>query len=271
MGYYINVKKDVNIYVEDINKKGKNTIVFLHGWPGSTKLFEYQFDYLAQQGYRCIGIDQRGFGDSDKPFSGYDYDTLSDDVRCVVDTLGLKNFTLLGHSTGGAIAIRYMARHKGYGVSKLILCAAAAPSLIRRSYFPYGIKRDVVENIIKETYEDRPKMLKNFGKIFFYRKISEPFASWFLQLGFQAAGWATASVAETWLGEDKLFDDIKKINVPTLITHGIHDKVCLFPLAIQQHCFIDDSRLVKFENSGHALFYDEKDKFNKEVLSFVRE
>lgn len=151
------------------------------------------------------------------------------------------------------------------------ICAATAPSLIRRSYFPYGIKREVVDNIIKETYIDRPKMLKNFGKIFFYKKVSEPFSQWFLQLGFQAAGWSTASIAQTWLGEEKLFDDMRKICVPTLITHGIHDKVCLFPLAMQQHYLIDNSRLVKFENSGHALFYDEKDKFNKEVLCFVRE
>lgn len=271
MGYYINVQKDVNIYVEDLNKEGKDTVVFLHGWPGSSKLFEYQFDYLAEKGCRCIGIDQRGFGDSDKPLCGYDYDTLSDDLRCVIDTLKLKNFTLLGHSTGGAIAIRYMAKHKGLGVSKLILCAAAAPSLIRRSYFPYGIKRDIVDNIIKETYIDRPKMLKNFGKIFFYKKVSEPFSKWFLQLGLQASGWATAAIAKTWLDEEKLFDDIKEITIPTLITHGIHDKVCLFPLAIEQHYLIDNSRLVKFENSGHALFYDEKDKFNKEVLAFVRE
>lgn len=271
MGYYVKVERNIKIYVEDLNEGGDETIVFLHGWPGSHELFEYQFNCLAQKGCRCIGIDQRGFGDSDRPLHGYDYDTLSDDVKCVVEKLELKSFTLLGHSTGGAIAIRYMARHKDSGVKKLILCAAAAPSLIKRSYFPYGVDREVVEEIIRGTYKDRPKMLKNFGEIFFYKKVSKPFLEWFLQLGFQAAGWATAAIANTWLGEEELFDDLKEIDVETLIMHGIHDKVCLFPLAEQQKCRIRDAKLIKFENSGHGLFYDERDKFNKEVLKFIKE
>ncbi|MEN8435054.1 alpha/beta hydrolase [Clostridium septicum] len=269
MGYYVNVDSGVKVYVEDINEKGDKTIVFLHGWPGSHELFEYQYDYLIQKGFRCIGLDQRGFGKSDRPAYGYDYDTLSDDVKAVVDQLGLSNFTLLGHSTGGAIAIRYMARHWGRGVDKLILCAAAAPSLIRRQYFPYGLKKEDVEEIIKGTYSDRPKMLKNFGDTFFYKRPSKWFMEWFLQLGFQAAGWATAEVANTWLDEEKLFEDIKKIKVPTLIAHGIHDKVCLFHLAEEQKKLIKNSKLIKFQNSGHGVFYDERDKFNKVIVSFI--
>ena len=83
--------------------------------------------FFPAMGYRCIGIDWRGFGKSDKPISGYNFDRLADDIRAVVDGLQLDNFTLVGHSTGGAIAIRYMSRHNGYGVSKLVLVDAAAP------------------------------------------------------------------------------------------------------------------------------------------------
>ncbi|MBD7911715.1 alpha/beta fold hydrolase [Clostridium cibarium] len=269
MGYYLKVEQNVKIYVEDLNEEGKNTILFLHGWPGSHKLFEYQFDYLSKKGYRCIGLDQRGFGNSDKPLTGYDYNTLSDDVRAVIESLQLKNFTLAGHSTGGAIAIRYMARHNGYGVSKLALFAAAAPSLTKRSYFPFGLKTEAVEEIIKGTYADRPKMLRSFGDIFFYKKVSKPFSDWFFAIGLQAAGWATAEIAKTWLDEEQLFYDMRKIKVPTLILHGIHDKVCLFPLAEEQRRFIKDSKLVKFEQSGHGLFYDEREKFNKELIKFI--
>ncbi|EKY23215.1 alpha/beta fold hydrolase [Clostridium celatum] len=271
MGYYISVESKIKVYVEDINENGNKTIIFLHGWPGSHELFEYQYDYLIQKGIRCIALDQRGFGKSDRPTCGYDYDTLSDDVKAVVDQLELSNFTLLGHSTGGAIAIRYMARHKGKGVDKLILCGAAAPSLIKRSYFPYGLRREAVEEIIKGTYNDRPKMLKDFGDTFFYKRHSKWFMEWFLQLGFQAASWATAEVANTWLNEEKLFEDIKEIDVPTLIIHGIHDQVCLFSLAEAQKNLINDSKLVKFKNSGHGVFYDEKDKFNEVMLSFIEE
>ncbi|AGC68717.1 alpha/beta hydrolase fold protein [Thermoclostridium stercorarium subsp. stercorarium DSM 8532] len=268
MGYYVNVSKDVNIYVEDLNPEGQKAILFLHGWPGSHKLFEYQFNKLPQLGFRCIGIDTRGFGDSSKPFFGYDYNTLADDVRCVVEALGLRDFTLAGHSTGGAIAVKYMGRHRGYGVSRLVLIAAAAPSLIRRPNFPYGIDKEKVLQMIEDTYNDRPMMLRNFGDNFFYRHISQPFSDWFFQLGLQAAGWATASIAKTWINE-VLFSETESIHVPTLIMHGIHDRIVPFNIAEVQHRLIANSVLVPFEFSGHGVFYDQKDEFNEVLAKFV--
>lgn len=270
MGYYVMVEANVKIYVEDINSEGKKTILFLHGWPGSHNLFEYQFDQLPKMGYRCIGIDTRGFGNSDKPYGGYDYDRLSDDVRCVVSALQLHDFTLAGHSTGGAIAIRYMARHKGYGVSKLALFAAAAPSLIKRPNFPYGLEKEDVIKIIKGTYTDRPKMLSDFGGMFFYQHITEAFSNWFFQLGLQAAGWATAAIANTWINE-VLFSDLEAINVPTLIIHGIHDKIVPFELGKVQEQNIKTSKLVPFKYSGHGSFYDQREKFNEELVKFIEE
>lgn len=268
MGFYINVEPNVNIYVEDLNPKGDKTILFIHGWPGSHKLFEYQFDQLPRMGYRCVGIDIRGFGNSDKPWTGYDYNTLSDDVRCVIDTLGLKEITLAGHSTGGAIAIRYMARHLSHGVSKLVLVSAAAPSLIKRPNFPYGLDKETVLQLIRGTYADRPKMLSDFGDIFFFQHITGAFSEWFFQLGLQASGWATAAIANTWLNE-VLFSDLETITVPTLIIHGIHDKVVPFQLGDIQNQSIKNSKLIPFYYSGHASFYDEKDRFNEELVKFT--
>lgn len=268
MGYYVTMKDNVNIYVEDLNPECKKTILFIHGWPGNHNLFEYQFDKLPKLGYRCIGIDTRGFGKSDKPFYGYDYDTLSDDVRGVVEALGLHDFTLVGHSTGGAIAVRYMGRHKGYGVTRLALIAAAVPSLIKRPNFPYGLDKSTVLEIIENTYNDRPQMLQNFGNIFFFQHTSQPFSDWFFQLGLQAAGWATAAISETWIRE-VLFSDLEAIRVPTLIIHGIHDKVVPFELGEVQHRMIRNSRLVPFDLSGHGSFYDQKDKFNETLVKFI--
>ncbi|GAA4293046.1 alpha/beta hydrolase [Anaerocolumna aminovalerica] len=271
MGYYINVEPDVSVYVEDLNPKGRETFVFLHGWPGSHELFEYQFNQLAMNNYRCIGLDQRGFGKSDRPLNGYDYDRLSDDVRIVMNQLDLRDVTLVGHSTGGAIAIRYMARHKGFGVSKLVLCAAAAPSLVQRPYFPYGQTKETVLEIINNTLNDRPKMLRGFSDIFFFQNVSDPLKDWFFKLGLEAAGWSTAAIANTWLDEEQLFFDMKEINVPTLILHGIHDAVCFFPLAEAQNKGIRNSKLIPFNNSGHALFYEERDKFNQALMQFIDE
>ena len=200
MEYWVSAEPDVKIYVNDINPSGKKTILLIHGWPANNKMFEYQYNQLTKMGYRCIGIDTRGFGNSDKPLRGYDYDRLSDDLRCVIEALKLQNITLGGHSTGGAIAVRYMSRHNGYGVSRLGLFAAAAPSLVRRPYFPYGQPKEVVTKIIQDTLSDRPKMLRDFGEMFFFQNITEPFSEWFFQLGLQAASWATAAIANTWLG-----------------------------------------------------------------------
>lgn len=269
MGFYVNVEPGVNIYVEDINPAGKNTILFVHGWPGSHDLFEYQYNQLPKQGFRCVGVDTRGFGQSDRPWHGYDYDRLSDDLRAVIDALQLTDITLGGHSTGGAIVVRYMARHQEHGVSKLALFAAAAPSLIQRPYFPYGLPKQAVLDIIEGTYTDRPNMLRGFGNMIFHNYVTGWLSDWIFNLGLQASSWGTAAIANTWLGEEGLFEDLKKITAPTLILHGLDDKVCLFPLAEAQHKGIKDSKLVPFESCGHFLFYDQMEKFTEELAQFA--
>ncbi|MCD9025537.1 alpha/beta fold hydrolase [Cohnella silvisoli] len=259
MGYFVTVEPGVRIYVEDLNPGGSKTILFIHGWPLSHKQFEYQFDVLPALGYRCIGIDWRGFGESDKPVSGYNYDRLADDVRAVVGALRLDNFTLAGHSTGGAIAIRYMARYNGWGVSKLVLIDAAAPT---------GFTTETANKLIAETLNDRPKMLQGVTDMFFFQYITERFSDWFFQMGLQAAGWSTAAIAAS-LRDEKLYQDLDKIFVPTLIIHGIHDKVIPFAQAQEVNKKIRYSQLVPFQYSGHGPFWEERDKFNQLLTQFI--
>ncbi|MDQ0914625.1 alpha/beta fold hydrolase [Paenibacillus sp. V4I5] len=259
MGYFVNVEPGVNLYVEDINPEGSKTIVFIHGWPLNHKQFEYQFDVLPAKGYRCIGIDWRGFGNSDKPISGYNYDRLADDIRTVVGVLQLNNFTLVGHSTGGSIAIRYMSRYNGYGVSRLVLVDAAAP---------IGFTTDTANKFLNKTLNDRPKMMREVTDTFFFQYISAPFSDWFFQLGLQAAGWSTASVV-VMLRDEKLYTDLPKISVPTLIVHGIHDKVIPFAQAQELNQKIRNSQLVPFQYSGHGPFWEERDKFNQLLVQFT--
>lgn len=268
IGYFVSVDPHVNIYVEDVMPENEKVILFIHGWPANHKLFEYQLNVLPKLGYRCIAIDLRGFGKSDKPWEGYSYNQLADDIRRIVAALKLKNFTLAAHSVGGAIAIRYMARHNGYGVSKLALFAAAAPSFTIRPDFPYGLPKNDVQNIIQMTYHDRPQMLHDFTNQFFFQQITMPFFNWFFQLGIEAAGYSTAKVAIS-LRDETLFSDLEKIKVPTLILHGVHDKICLPELALTQHEEIKHSTLVWFEYSGHGLFWEQRDKFNQTLTDFI--
>jgi non-heme chloroperoxidase len=259
MGYFVTVEPGVKLYVEDINPGGNKTIVFLHGWPLSHKQFEYQFDVISAMGYRCIGIDWRGFGNSDKPMSGYTFNRLADDIRTVVGTLQLDNFTLAGHSTGGAIAIRYMARYNGYGVSKLVLIDAAAPT---------GFSTETANKFLKETLNDRPKMMQEVTDSFFFQYITRPFSDWFFQMGLQAAGWSTAAVI-VLLRDEKLHEDLPKVVAPTLIIHGIHDKVIPFAQAQELNQKIRNSHLVPFQYSGHGSFWEERDKFNLLLPQFI--
>lgn len=166
MGYYITVERNVNIFVEDINPNQKKTILFIHGWPVNHTMFEYQLNQLPNMGYRCIALDLRGYGKSDRPWNDYSYDRLADDIRMVIDTLELEDIILAGFSMGGAISIRYMARHQAHKVAKLGLISAAAPVFTKRPDFPYGLEMDEVNKLIKDTYSDRPKMLADFGNIF---------------------------------------------------------------------------------------------------------
>ncbi|WP_419959623.1 alpha/beta fold hydrolase [Psychrobacillus sp. BM2] len=259
MGYFVNVEQGVNLYVEDINPNSSKTLVFLHGWPLSHEQFEYQYDVLPSRGYRCIGIDWRGFGKSDRPMNGYNYDRLADDILAVVKALQLNNFTLIGHSTGGAIAIRYTARHNAFGVSKLILIDAAAPT---------GFTQGNANELLTATLNDRPKMMQGVTDTFFFQYISIPFSNWFNGLGLQAAGWSTAAIINI-LRTEKLDADLTKITVPTLIVHGVHDKVIPYEQAQILNQAIKNSHLVPFHYSGHGLFWEEREKFNELVMQFV--
>ncbi|MED2974872.1 alpha/beta hydrolase [Fictibacillus sp. B-59209] len=259
MGYFVTVEPGVNLYVEDLNPGGNKTIVFLHGWPLSHKQFEYQFDVLPAMGYRCIGIDWRGFGNSDKPISGYTLNRLADDIRTVVGTLQLENFTLVGHSTGGAIAIRYMSRYNGYGVSQLVLVDAAAPT---------GFTAETANNFLKEALNDRPKMMQDVTDGFFFQYVTRPFSDWFFQMGLQAAGWSTAAVI-VLLRDENLNEDLPKIVAPTLIIHGIHDKVIPFSQAQELNQKIRNSKLVPFQYSGHGPFWEERGRFNQLLAQYI--
>ncbi|HWO78033.1 MAG TPA: alpha/beta hydrolase [Bacillus sp. (in: firmicutes)] len=259
MGYYVTVEPDVNLYVEDLNPGGSKTIVFVHGWPLNHKQFEYQFTILPSMGYRCIGIDWRGFGHSDKPMNGYNFNRLADDIFTVVRTLQLDDFSLVGHSTGGAIAIRYMSRHNGYKVSKLVLIDAAAP---------IGFTAETANRLLNETLNDRPKMMQGVTDTFFFQYITRPFSDWFIQMGLEAASWSTAAVI-VLLRDETLHEDLPKIVTPTLIVHGIHDKVIPFSQAQELNQKIRNSQLVPFQFSGHGPFWEERDKFNQLLIQFI--
>lgn len=266
VGYFINVGKNVNLFVEDIGM-GK-PILMIHGWPLNHKMFEYQMNILPSYGIRMITPDLRGFGKSDRPASDYSYNQMADDIKAIIDALGLEQVTLLGFSMGGAIAIRYMSRYNGYQVNKLILSGAAAPSFTQRPDYPYGMPLEAVNALISNLYLDRPKAIVEFGEKFFATKISNEFKQWFNNLNLEASGHGTIYAAASLRDED-LRLDLKRILVDTYILHGRKDQICSFEFAIEMNRQIRNSKLIPFENSGHGLFYEEWQKFNHELLKVL--
>ncbi|WKT57794.1 alpha/beta hydrolase [Candidatus Nitrosotenuis chungbukensis] len=269
---YVKVSDDTSLYVEDTGS-GK-PVVFIHGWPLSSKMFEYQFMTLQKNGYRCIGIDLRGFGKSDKPWGEYNYDIFASDIKKVLDSLSLKMVTLVGFSMGGAIVMHYAAKYRGYGLDKMVLMGAAAPSWTKRADFPHGMEKSSVDALIAQAYSDRPKLLSDFGKIFFSKEegsVSKEIARWLYSINLDASPYATLKCIEELRDADlrKDMQAINELKIPVSIFHGVQDKICSFDLAKIMNDGITGSKLVRFEKSGHGLNIEEMEKTNEELMKFI--
>ncbi|HZK95835.1 MAG TPA: alpha/beta hydrolase [Prolixibacteraceae bacterium] len=265
---YIKVAPNVHLHVTDAGNG--RPVVLIPGWPLSDEMYEYQYNDLINKNFRVIGITLRGFGKSDKPYGAYDYDVHAADIKKVLSKLNIKDAVLGGFSMGGAIAIRYMSKYKGARVSKLVLCGAAAPIWTQRSDFPYNLPQSAVDELIKLNNQDRPKLLANFAKIFSATEtaLNKGIGGWLNGIGLSASSYATAQCLIA-LRDTDLREDLKKIKVPTLILHGLKDKICSFDLAEQMKTAITGSQLVPFENSGHSLFLEETQKYNAELIKFA--
>ncbi|MFA5329540.1 MAG: alpha/beta hydrolase [Prolixibacteraceae bacterium] len=265
---YIKVETNVTLHITDAGE-GK-PIVLIHGWPLSDEMYEYQYNDLINNDFRVIGITLRGFGKSDKPYGAYNYDVHALDIKRILDKLNIKDAVLAGFSMGGAIAVRFVSAYNDGQVAKLVLAGAAVPSWTQRDDFPYNLPQSAVDDLIILNYQDRPKLLSNFAKIFSATETSlnEGIGNWLNGIGLSASSHATAECLVA-LRDTDLRPDLEKITIPTLIMHGKKDKICSFDLAEQMKAGIQNSSLVAFEKSGHSLFLEETQKFNTELIKFA--
>ncbi len=267
--FYIRSNDGVRIAIYEYNQQGRETVLLIHGWPLSNRMYEYQLEPLICRGYRVVTLDLRGFGSSDAPAGGYCYDQMAADIYSAVRAMGLCGFTLVGFSMGGAIALRYMRLFKGFGVKKLILLAAAAPSWTQRPGFPYGLTRQYVNGLIQQASTDRPALACSFSHDqLFASPQSEAVKNWFNDIALSASGIGTVRAATALRDEDGR-QDLAAVCVPTSIIHGAKDVVVLNDLANAQHQGIKGSKLYTLQNSGHGVFYDELKRFNEIFLSAI--
>ncbi len=267
---YIEVENGVKLHVTDIGDG--QPIVLIHGWPLSDAMYEYQYQALAKKGFRIIGITLRGFGQSSRPYGKYDFDVFSEDIKVVLEKLNIQNATLGGFSMGGAVVLHYITKYNAAHISKLALFAAAAPSWKQRVDFPYGVPEQAALDLIQATQTNRQDLIAGFGADFpaIAGGITKNQEKWLENINLQADPYAlTQSI--TALYHLDLRPELSKINIPVAIFQGTQDKLVEAGLAEQLNKGIRNSYIVRFENSGHALFLEEADKFNNELEKFARQ
>ena len=269
----IETAPNVRLHVEDWGQG--QPVVFLHGWPLSHEMFEYQINQLGNE-FRCILIDRRGFGKSDQPWSGYDYDTLADDIQAVLEALDLNGVILVGFSMGGAEALRHLSRHGSNRISKLVLLGAAAPRLLKAPDFEEGVDKSVFDEMIENIIQDRAAFVESFSKDFFGATIlntplSSKLMDWFHSLIMKSSPRAFINCILTFSQAD-LRDDLAKVDVPTLIIHGTADKIVPYDLTARaMHQEIAGSRLISYEDAPHGFFYTEWPQLNRDLEAFIKE
>lgn len=269
----IETAPNVRLHVEDWGQG--QPVVFLHGWPLSHEMFEYQINQLGNE-FRCILIDRRGFGKSDQPWSGYDYDTLADDIQAVLEELDLHGVILVGFSMGGAEALRYLSRHGSNRISKLVLLGAAAPRLLKAPDFEEGVDKSVFDEMIENAIQDRAAFVESFSKDFFGATIlntplSSKLMDWFHSLIMKSSPRAFINCILTFSQAD-LRADLAKVDVPTLIIHGTADKTVPYDITARaMHKGIAGSRLISYEDAPHGFFYTEWPQLNRDLEAFIKE
>lgn len=270
---FIETGDGTRLYVKDWGSG--RPVVLIHGWPLDADMWEYQQPALTEAGFRTVAYDRRGFGRSDQPWTGYDYDTFADDLKAVLDKLDLQDVALVGFSMGGGEIARYMSRHGGARVSRAVLVSAVPPYLLKSADHPDGIDRSVFDGMIDGLKRDRPHFLANFAKTFFGVGVfsspsSTELIDWTGSLAMLASPKATADCVRAFGGTD-FRGDLAHFKVPTLVIHGDADQIV--PVDISGRAAaaaIPGARFIPYEGAPHAVPFTHAERLTADLLDFLR-
>ena len=270
---YVTTTDNTKLYVKDWGSG--RPVILTHGWPLSADSWDDQALALADAGYRAIAYDRRGFGRSEQPWSGYDYDTFADDLANVIEQTGATDATIVGFSMGGGEVARYMSRHQGKGVVKAALVSSVVPFMLKTPDNPDGTDPSVFDEMTNGMKEDRAKFFAGFFKDFFgVSLVSHPVGAelieWARAVSMQAGLRPTLACAKAF-GTTDFRPDLAAFKVPTLIIHGTDDKTV--PIAASGRAAakgIANSTLIEYDGAPHGLFATHKERFTKDLLAFVK-
>ena len=250
-------------------------VVFSHGWPLTADAWEDQMVFLAARGYRCIAHDRRGHGRSSQPWSGHDMDTYADDLAALVEALDLKDAIHVGHSTGGGEVARYIGRHGTTRVARAVLIGAVTPLMLRTAANPGGLPMEAFDQIRANVLADRAQSFKDLTVPFYGAdrpgaKVSQGLRDSFWRQGMQA-GFNAALDCIKAFSETDFTEDLKKIDVPTLVIHGDDDQIVpIGASALRAAKLIKNARLEVYKGAPHGLCSTHKDRVNADLLAFIR-
>jgi pimeloyl-ACP methyl ester carboxylesterase len=237
-------------------------------------MWEYQVDDLVNAGFRVIKYDRRGFGKSDKPWDSYDYDTLADDLKAILEGLDLQKAVLVGFSMGGGEVVRYLKKYGRNRVDKIVLISSVTPYLLKTHDNPEGVDESVFADMMREMKEDRIAFLDDFGKKFFSagmmnHPVSTPLLEYYRMLASLALPRATQQCAISFSQTD-FRNDLEGINVPALIIHGNDDKTVPIEASSERTASsIKYSQFIFYEGAPHGLFYTHRKRLNADLIQFI--
>ncbi len=264
---------DVRISYKDYGT-GK-PIVLIHGWPLSKHMWEYQLEPIVDAGLRVVKYDRRGFGHSDKPWTGYDYDTLADDLAAVLEQLDLTDVTLVGFSMGGGEAVRYLGRYGNSRVSQLVLVSSVTPYLVKTDDNPEGVDSSTFNDMIEKLSNDRIAFLDDFGKQFFgvnllNHPVSAPLLEYYRDIAADASPKATKTCVASFAHTD-FRSDCQAVTIPTLLIHGSSDKIVPKEVSSDRVAkMIPQAEYLVYEGAPHGLFYTHKDALTRDLIAFAK-
>jgi non-heme chloroperoxidase len=273
-GSYITTKDGTQLYFKDWG--AGQPIVFSHGWPLSSDSWESQMLFLAERGYRAVAHDRRGHGRSSQSWNGNDMDTYADDLATVIETLDLRDAVLVGFSTGGGEVARYIGRHGTARVAKAALVGAVTPIMVRSATNPDGVPIEVFDGLREASRANRSQLYRDIaaGPFFGFNRpgarVSQGLIDWFWAQGMIAGHKNTYDSIKAF-SETDFTEDLKKIDVPTLIVHGDDDQIVPIDTTARAAArLIRNATLKVYPGAPHGLTDTHKDQLNADLLAFIR-
>ncbi|WP_026283318.1 alpha/beta hydrolase [Rhizobium sp. 2MFCol3.1] len=250
-------------------------ILFSHGWPLSGDAWEAQMLYFGQNGYRVIAHDRRSHGKSSQTWDGNNMDQYADDLAELIEHLDLKNLIMIGHSTGGGEVAHYLGRHGTKRVAKVVLVGAVPPLMLKTDANPEGLPLNVFDGIRKGTALDRSQFFRDLSMPFYGfnrdgAKVNDGLRETFWLMGM-AGGIKGEYDCIHEFSEVDYTDDLRKIDKPTLFIHGDDDQIVpIVAAALKSSKIVKGAVLKVYEGSSHGLAQVEPERFNADVLAFIK-